>query len=112
MKYLLVIILENEALAYPLIKKLNEKDIHGTVIPTANMKSKLHGEEDDPLPVFGGLRHIEKPSLSESTTLLLVVKEESMEIAKQAAREVTQNFKDDCGKMFAIPLMFSEGHIA
>lgn len=43
---------------------------------------------------------------------MLVVKEESMEIAKQAARDVTQNFKDDCGKMFAIPLMFSEGHIA
>ena len=33
MKYLLVIILENENLTYPLIKKINEMDIHGTVIP-------------------------------------------------------------------------------
>ena len=112
MKYLLVIILENEALAYPLIRKLDANDIHGTVIPTANMKSKLTGEEEDPLPDFGGLRHISKPPLSESTTLLLVVKEQSLETAKRLAREVTQNFKDNCGKMFALPLMFSEGHIA
>lgn len=112
MKYLLVIILENENLTYPLIKKLNEKDIHGTVIPTTNMKNKLLHGEDEPLPSIGGLRHIVKPSFQENTTLLLVLKEETLEIAKQATREVTENFKDDCGKMFALPLMFSEGHIA
>lgn len=112
MKYLLVIILENDSLSYPLIKRLDEKDIHGTVIATANMKNKLLNGEDEPLPHFGGLRHVVKPAFQESTTLLLVVREEAMEIAKEVAREVTQNFKDDCGKMFALPLTFSEGHIA
>ena len=52
MKYLLVIILENENLTYPLIKKLNEKDIHGTVIPTTNMKNNLLHGEDETLPSF------------------------------------------------------------
>lgn len=112
MKYLLVIILENESMTYHLVKKLNEKDIHGTIIPTTNMKSKLLDGGDEPLPAFGGLRHIVKPAFKENATLLLVVREESLEFAKQAAREVTENFKDDCGKMFALPLMFSEGHIA
>ncbi len=112
MKYLLVVILENESLTYPLIKKLNEQGIHGTIISTTNMKTKLLHGEDEPLPDFGGLRHIVKPEFQESTTLLLVVKEDAMETAKQITREVTNNFADDCGKMFGMPLMFSEGHIA
>ena len=112
MKYLLVVVLENEALALPLIKKLNSVDIHGTVIPTTNMKEKLLHDADEPIPHFGGIRHVVKPTFQESTTLLIVLKEDVMETAKQIVRDVTKNFAGDCGKMFAVPLAFSEGHIA
>ena len=112
MKYLMIIILEHEAHAHPLIKDLDDAGIHGTVISSVNMKNKLLTGEDEPLPHFGGLRHIVKPAFQESTTLLLVVKDEALEKAKEIARRITENFKDDCGKMLAIPLTFSEGHIA
>lgn len=112
MKYALFIILENERYTYPLIKKLDESQLHGTIISTVNMKNKLLTGGEEPLPNFGGLRHVIKPPFQESTTILLVLKEEGLEKAKAITREVTDNFKRDCGKMFAIPLAFSEGHIA
>lgn len=112
MKYLLVIILENESLAHPLIKELNDADIHGTVISSVNMKDKLLHGEDEPLPHFGGIRHVVKPAFQESTTLVIVLREEILEKAKDITRKITDNFAGDCGKMFALPLTFSEGHIA
>lgn len=92
-----------------LLQTFTERGLRGaTVLDSKGMARILHSEEE--MPLFYGLRSMVAPERRSSKTIFMVLKDEQVEIARQAVNDVTGGLDTpDSGIMFAMPLTFVEG---
>ena len=106
---LLVIILNHEDHFYALIPLLQERGIHGgTILDSEGLASTLLQETDSSR--FKSLRAMLNQGRPYNTTLLLVLKEEMVEVAKECVREVVGDIShENTGILFTLPVSSFEG---
>jgi len=107
MKYLLVAILKNDERAHKLFEKLTELKIKGTVLPSTGLHHALMESSVNQPPVFGGSRYLIEQEYEANATVLIVLDEAKLELARSTIKEVTQGLSD--AFMFAVPLDHYEG---
>ena len=92
-----------------LLTTFTERGLRGaTVLDSKGMARILHSEDE--MPLFYGLRSVVAPERRSSKTIFMVLKDEQVEIARQAVNDVTGGLDTpDSGIMFAMPLTFVEG---
>lgn len=107
MKYLIVVILKNNERAHKLFEKLNDLKIKGTILPSTGLNHALMESNIEHPPIFGGTRYFVEQEYEANATLLIVIDESKVELARSTIKEVTQNLND--AFMFAVPLHHYEG---
>jgi len=107
MKYLLVIIIKNNERAYRLFERLNSLQIKGTVLPSTGLNHALMESNINQPPVFGGSRYLVEQEYESNSTVLIVIDQAKLELARSTIKEVTDNLND--AFMFAVPLDHYEG---
>lgn len=106
---LLVIILNHEDHFYSLIPLLQERGIHGgTILDSEGLASTLLQETDDSR--FKSLRAMLNQGRPYNKTILLVLKEEMVDVAKECVREVVGDIShENTGVLFTLPVSSFEG---
>lgn len=107
---LFTLILKKEELIDELMHKLFEAGIKGgTLINGEGMAKVLHNMDD--IPVFGILRRAWDESDRETVkTLLLVLKDEQVDVTIKVVKEVIGDLKEpNTGIMFTMPINIVEG---
>ncbi|MFA5481437.1 MAG: hypothetical protein WC282_03550 [Bacilli bacterium] len=107
MKYLLVIILKNNNRAHHLFEKLTDLKIKGTVLPSTGLNHALMESSVNQPPVFGGSRYLVEQEYESNVTVLIVIDESKLDVARATIKEITNNYDD--AFMFAVPLDHYEG---
>ncbi|MFA5421933.1 MAG: hypothetical protein WC344_04015 [Bacilli bacterium] len=107
MKYLLVVILKNNERAHLLFEKLHNIGIKGTVLPSTGLNHILMESNVNHPPIFGGSRYLVEQEYEANATLLIVIDESKLELARTTIKEVTQNLSE--AFMFSVPLDNYEG---
>lgn len=93
-----------------LLEALLENGIHGgTVLDSTGMMRVIDQSGDD-LPMFGAFRQLFDPGRKSSKTLVMVLEDAEVEIARRVIGKVTGGLdKPDTGILFAMPALFVEG---
>ncbi|HPV69995.1 MAG TPA: hypothetical protein PK030_02970 [Bacilli bacterium] len=107
MKHLLVVILKNNERAHRLFEKLTEVNIKGTVLPSTGLNHALMESNVNHPPIFGESRYLVEQEYESNATVLIVIDDAKLEIARSTIKEITQNLTD--AFMFAVPLNHYEG---
>jgi len=107
MKHLLVVILKNNERAHRLFEKLTELNIKGTVLPSTGLNHALMESNVNHPPIFGGSRYLVEQEYESNATVLIVIDESKLDIARSTIKEITQNLTG--AFMFAVPLNHYEG---
>lgn len=111
MKCMFIILNKTEALD-DLLTKLGENGIQGaTIFSSAGMAHRLLNEHQNEAEKFiGSLRDLLNPEREENKTIVCVLKDEQVLIAKAAVNAVLGDLsKPDTGIMFTLPVDFIEG---
>lgn len=106
---LLVIILNHEDHFYSLIPLLQEKGIHGgTILDSEGLASTLLQESDDSRLRY--LRSMFNQGRPYNKTILLLLNEDMVEVAKTCVREVVGDIShENTGILFTLPVSSFEG---
>jgi len=107
MKHLIFAIIDDNSVAEDVLESLCNSGYNGSVIPSNSFKHTM--ENDGDIPMFFNLSHLEKDKLANSTTLNIVVEQESVESVMNIIREKTEKFTKCHGGMFALPIESFEG---
>ncbi len=109
MKCMFVILNDTTRLS-ELLKALGDNGINGaTIFESTGMAHKLMGENDE-LRFIGSLKQILNPERERNTTILIVLTEEQVLLAKAAVRKVLGNLNNpDTGILFTMPIDSIEG---
>ncbi len=110
MKCLFIILNEVELLD-DLLTKLSDSGIKGaTILSSTGMARQLFLEGGEEPNFIGSLRSFLNPDRKESKTIICVLKDENLPIAKDIVRDVMHNFdRPDSGIMFSIPVNGVQG---
>ena len=92
-----------------LLEALLESGIHGgTVLESTGMMRVI--EQGDDLPMFSTFRQLFDPERKSSKTLVMVLNDEEVQVARRVIERVTGGLdKPDTGILFAVPALFVEG---
>lgn len=109
MQVVFLVLNKTEALEQ-LLESLLESGIHGgTVLDSTGMMRVLDQNNDDQ-PMFSALRQLFNPERKSSKTLMLLLEDDQVNVARKVINEVTGGLdKPDTGVMFGMPVMFAEG---
>lgn len=93
-----------------LLEKLLSRGIKGaTVLESTGMMRVLDQSGDDS-PMFGAFRQLFDPDRKSSKTVLMVLQDDQVQVARQVINEVTGGLdQPDTGILFATPALFVEG---
>ncbi|MCI6378448.1 MAG: hypothetical protein MR842_11960 [Clostridiales bacterium] len=93
-----------------LLEELLESGIHGgTVLESTGMMRVIEQSGDD-LPMFSTFRQLFDPERKSSKTLVMVLSDEEVQVARRVIDRVTGGLdKPDTGILFAVPALFVEG---
>lgn len=93
-----------------LLEELLESGIHGgTVLESTGMMRVIEQSGDD-LPMFSTFRQLFDPERKSSKTLVMVLSDEEVQVARRVIDRVTGGLdKPDTGILFAMPALFVEG---
>lgn len=93
-----------------LLEELLENGIHGgTVLDSTGMMRVIEQSGDD-LPMFSTFRQMFDPERKSSKTILMVLSDDEVEIARRVINQVTGGLdQPDTGVLFAMPALFVEG---
>jgi hypothetical protein len=93
-----------------LLEALLESGIHGgTVLESTGMMRVIEQSGDD-LPMFSTFRQLFDPERKSSKTLVMVLNDEEVQVARRVIERVTGGLdKPDTGILFAVPALFVEG---
>ncbi len=106
---LVVFILHQSEKLEELLCSLSEAKISGaTIIESTGMAQALYNMEEG--AILGSLQFLLDPSREENHTILMVLKEEQVPIAKQAIRAVIGDLSQpNTGILFTLPIEDVEG---
>ncbi len=91
-----------------LLQEFAAHSICATVLDSKGMARILHSEEE--MPIFYGLRSIVAPERRSSKTIIAVLSDEKVALARKIVNQVTGGLDaPDSGIMFAMPITFAEG---
>lgn len=91
-----------------LLQEFADHGICATVLDSKGMARILHSEEE--MPIFYGLRSIVAPERRSSKTIIAVLSDEKVALARKIVNQVTGGLDaPDSGIMFAMPITFAEG---
>ena len=109
MQVVFLVLNKTEALEQ-LLESLLESGIHGgTVLDSTGMMRVLDQNNDDQ-PMFSALRQLFNPERKSSKTLMMLLEDDQVNVARKVINEVTGGLdKPDTGVMFGMPVMFAEG---
>ena len=106
---LLVLILNKTECMENLLIKLGEGGIKGATILESTGMARAIGDLEV-LSYFGSLRMVLDPQHTTSKTILIVVEDDHVEIAKEIINEATGGIdKPDTGILIGLPILFAEG---
>jgi len=93
-----------------LLEALLASGIHGgTVLESTGMMRVIEQSGDD-LPMFSTFRQLFDPERKSSKTLVMVLNDEEVQVARRVIERVTGGLdKPDTGILFAVPALFVEG---
>ena len=81
----------------------------GTVLESTGMMRVLNQSGDD-LPMFSTFRQLFDPERTSSKTIMMVLNDEEVKIARRVINEVTGGLdQPDTGILFGMPVSFVEG---
>lgn len=81
----------------------------GTVLESTGMMRVIEQSGDD-LPMFSTFRQLFDPERKSSKTILMVLKDEEVQIARDVIQKVTGGLdQPDTGILFSIPALLVEG---
>ena len=105
-----ILVLNKTECLHPLLEALLESGIRGgTVLESTGMMRVIDNSGDD-LPMFGALRQLFDPERRSSKTLIMVLDDPEVAVARQVIARVTGGLNHpDTGILFAMPALFVEG---
>ncbi|HOP11164.1 MAG TPA: hypothetical protein PK629_06715 [Oscillospiraceae bacterium] len=110
MKLVVFVLNKTEKLEAVLEELARENICGGTILRSEGMARVLKDYEGNDIPFIGSIRAIINPERKESRTLLLVIKDEQLEVVTRAIEKVVG---DICGKdtgiVFSVPVDFTKG---
>lgn len=94
---------------FKVLNGLTEFGMNGLVFSSHNIRNEItHHQEIEPVPMFGFLSKMLKPSeYSKSFTAVIVLDDEKLDAAKKIVRETTTELKHKA-LMMALPITFCE----
>lgn len=106
----LTLVLNRTECLEELLEALLASGIHGgTVLESTGMMRVIDQSGDD-LPMFSAFRHLFDPERRVSKTLVMVLSDEEVAVAREVIRRVTGGLdRPDTGILFAVPALFVEG---
>ncbi len=106
---LLVVVLNKVEMLEPILETLTARGIRGaTILNSTGMLKELTKTEN--LPLFGSLRFLADPTREESKTMLMVLNDEKLNIAKQTMRDMLGDLsKPNTAIMFSLNINDAEG---
>lgn len=87
---------------------LKDHGMNGIVLPCTSLKHALLHNHVDAAPAFGGLSKIVEHSFLEYNTVMMLIKEERLDEAKEVVHSIAENLESK-GVMFSVPVSFWEG---
>ncbi len=105
---LLVVTLDDSEEFLQTLSKLKDNGLNGIVIPTTSLKHALMTSNVDAVPIFGSISKIVKHDYEVNHTLLMLIDDAQLEMAKETVHKITKG-KGKKGIMFAVPVSFWEG---
>ncbi|MFV0497518.1 MAG: hypothetical protein ACK5L0_05000 [Candidatus Fimivivens sp.] len=108
---LMVFVLNKAELLEPLLSEFLQAGISGaTILESTGMARVLTQYEGNDIPFIGSIRALLNPERSKSETILLVIKDEQLQIAVATIEKVVGNIcNKDTGIIFSIPIDFVKG---
>lgn len=107
---LLIITLDKSEDFLRTLSALKEQDMNGIVFPTTSLKHALLSQTNvEDAPIFGSISKIVKHEFEASHTVLMLVRDEKIETAKQIVRDITKGLGHKNGIMFTLPVSYWEG---
>lgn len=109
---LLTLVLNKVEVLEELLAELARSGIKGaTILDSTGMATALLNSDEE-LPFFGALGKVLNPDREESKTILMVLRDEQIETAKQVIQAVTGGIeKPNTGILFGVPINFVEGTV-
>ncbi len=107
---LLCVILNKTDKLSDLLMDLEDHGITGgTILDSTGMAKLLYSEHRD-LPFFGSMYMLMNDGKPMNKTILMVLDEEKVEVAKQVVRDLTDGLDNaGTGIMFTVPVLSAEG---
>ena len=106
----LTLVLNRTECLEELLEALLKSGIHGgTVVDSTGMMRVIDQSGDD-LPMFAALRQLFDPERKSSKTLVMVLDDAQVAVAREVINRVTGGLdQPDTGILFAVPALFVEG---
>lgn len=110
MKLMVIILNKVEALE-ELLQTFGDCGINGaTILSSTGMARQLMGDDDSDIHFLGSLRALLNPEREENKTVLVVLKDDQVSVAREAVAKVLGDLsKPDTGILFTVPVDFIEG---
>ena len=109
---LLVLVLNKVEVLEELLVQLSQGGIGGATIfhSTGMARTLAHSEEE--IPMFRTLSKIFNPDREESRTVMMILADEQVSVAKKIINDVTGGIeKPNTGILFSLPVGFVEGMV-
>ena len=105
----LTLVLNRTECLEELLEALLKSGIHGgTVVDSTGMR--VIDQSGDDLPMFAALRQLFDPERKSSKTLVMVLDDAQVAVAREVINRVTGGLdQPDTGILFAVPALFVEG---
>ncbi len=113
MKVLLVVSPTSDEAKNKILKAVAKYELPGIVMPTQSLANSFLRNEDEPVPVFGGLRNIveAKENIDLTTSIFVIINKESLWEVKAAIKGSCADLTESAGSMFAVELFDYEESI-
>jgi len=106
---LMVIVLNKVEMLEALLETMTARGLRGaTILNSTGMLKVLTGSED--LPLFGSLRYLIDSDREENKTILIVLREEQVAVAKETVHDIVGDLsKPNTAILFTLPVEDVEG---
>ena len=93
-----------------LLEALLNNGIQGCTVLNSTGMMRVIEQSGDDMPMFGAFRHLFDPERRSSKTLVMVLEDDEVAVARRVIETVTGGLdKPDTGILFAMPALFVEG---
>lgn len=106
---LMVIVLNKVEMLEALLETMTARGLRGATILDSTGMLKILTENEE-LPLFGSLRYLVDPEREQNKTILLVLREDQVAVAKETVRDIVGDLtKPNTAILFTLPVEDVEG---